>query len=83
MWCLPPQQDAAFMCAMEDTLEVYARPYDVRLPQVCLDEAAEKMATMTSAPVTGVTEAAEEAVATTRKTAKKATEEKKTEEVYE
>lgn len=26
-WCLPPEQDAEFMCAMEDVLDVYHRPY--------------------------------------------------------
>ena len=24
-WCLPPEQDAEFVCNMEDVLEVYAR----------------------------------------------------------
>jgi hypothetical protein len=26
-WCLPPEQDAEFVCAMEDVLDVYHRPY--------------------------------------------------------
>ena len=38
-WVIPPEQDAEFVCAMEDVLEVYHRPYDPRRPQVCLDEA--------------------------------------------
>jgi hypothetical protein len=33
-------QDARFVAAMEDVLEVYARPYDAQRPVVCLDEAA-------------------------------------------
>ena len=43
MWCLPPQQDARFVAAMEDVLEVYARPYDTKRPVVCLDEAAKQI----------------------------------------
>ena len=42
-WCIPPEQNAAFVCAMEDVLEVYSRPYDPARPQVCLDEAAKQI----------------------------------------
>jgi transposase len=38
MWCIPPEQNAAFVCAMEDVLDVYERPYDARFPVVCFDE---------------------------------------------
>ena len=38
MWCIPPKQDAAFVCAMEQVLEVYRRPTDPDYPVVCLDE---------------------------------------------
>jgi hypothetical protein len=38
MWCIPPEQDAAFVWAMENVLEVYHRPYDERHPVVCMDE---------------------------------------------
>jgi hypothetical protein len=38
MWCIPPEQDAAFVCPMEQVLEVYKRPYDPRRPVVCMDE---------------------------------------------
>ena len=38
MWCIPPQQDAAFVCQMEQVLEVYKRPYDSKRPVVCMDE---------------------------------------------
>lgn len=38
MWCIPPQQNAAFVAAMEDVLEVYSRPYDSQYPVVCMDE---------------------------------------------
>jgi hypothetical protein len=36
-WCIP-KVGAEFVAAMEDVLTVYARPYDRRYPQVCLDE---------------------------------------------
>ena len=42
-WCIPPEQSAAFVCAMEDVLEVYQRPYDPKRPQVCLDEGAKQI----------------------------------------
>ncbi|WP_229776786.1 IS630 family transposase, partial [Deinococcus ruber] len=35
---MPPEQNAAFVCAMEDVLDVYERPLDVARPVVCLDE---------------------------------------------
>jgi DDE superfamily endonuclease len=38
MWCIPPEQDAAFVCRMEQVLEVYRRPYDPRRPVVGMDE---------------------------------------------
>jgi hypothetical protein len=43
MWCLPPQQDARFVAAMEEVLEVYARPFDPQHPVVCLDEGAKQL----------------------------------------
>ena len=38
MWCIPPKQDAAFVCAMERVLDVYKRPLDPDYPVVCMDE---------------------------------------------
>lgn len=38
MWCIAPQQDAAFVCQMEQVLEVYKRPHDPTHPVVCMDE---------------------------------------------
>ena len=37
-WCIPPEQNAAFVAAMEDVLEVYSRPYNSTKPVVCMDE---------------------------------------------
>ena len=33
-WCIPPKANAGFVCAMEDVLQVYQRPYDREYPQV-------------------------------------------------
>lgn len=38
MWCIPPKADAAFVCQMEEVLDVYQQPYDPKRPQICMDE---------------------------------------------
>src|SRR6516162_8130757 len=50
-WCIPPQADAEFVCAMEDVLEVYHRPYDETRPVVCLDEASKQLIGETRRPL--------------------------------
>jgi hypothetical protein len=40
---MPKAGDADFVCAMEDVLEVYKRPYDPSRPMVCLDEASKQL----------------------------------------
>ena len=42
-WCIPPEANAEFVCAMEDVLEVYHRPYDEKRPVICLDEASKQL----------------------------------------
>jgi hypothetical protein len=42
-WCIPPEANAAFVCAMEDVLEVYKRPYDLQRPVICLDETSRQL----------------------------------------
>jgi len=42
-WVLPPEQNADFVCAMEDVLEVYQRPYDPQRPVVCFDEQSRQL----------------------------------------
>jgi len=37
-WCIPPEQNSAFVAAMEDVLAVYTRPYNQQMPVVCMDE---------------------------------------------
>lgn len=35
---IPPEQNPAFVAAMEDILDVYQRPYDDKKPVVNMDE---------------------------------------------
>lgn len=41
------------MCAMEDVLEVYARPYDEKHPVVCFDESPKQLVSEVRAPYMG------------------------------
>ena len=43
MWCIPPECDAEFVCAMENVLTVYKRPFDVLRPVVCFDEKSKQL----------------------------------------
>jgi hypothetical protein len=47
-----PEADAAFVCAMERVLDVYARPYDPARPVVCLDETRKQLVAEVRAPFT-------------------------------
>jgi len=33
----------AFVCAMEEVLEIYARPYDAEYPVICFDESPKQL----------------------------------------
>ena len=48
---IPPQASADFVCAMEDVLEVYTRPYDPTHPVVCLDEISKQLVAETRTPL--------------------------------
>jgi hypothetical protein len=50
--CIPPEQSAAFVCAMEDVLDVYTQPEDPDEPLVCFDETGKQLVkeTRTSRP---------------------------------
>ena len=37
-WCIPKQNDPAFVANMEDVLGIYQRPYCKNTPVVCMDE---------------------------------------------
>jgi DDE superfamily endonuclease len=50
-WCLPPEQDAEFVCAMEDVLDVYHRPYDEKRPTITLDESSKQLIGETVQPL--------------------------------
>lgn len=43
MWCIPPENDAEFVCAMENVLTVYKRPRDPGRPVVCFDEKSKQL----------------------------------------
>jgi hypothetical protein len=38
MWCIAKGEDAAFVAAMEDVLDLYCQPYDADYPVICMDE---------------------------------------------
>ena len=50
MGCIPPKQDAAFVCAMEQVLDAYTRPHDPRYPVVCIDETTKQCVKETCPP---------------------------------
>ncbi|MFL5587153.1 MAG: IS630 family transposase [Ktedonobacteraceae bacterium] len=50
-WCIPPKNNAEFVCQMEEVLSVYTRPYDERRPQVCLDETSKQLVSETRVPL--------------------------------
>ena len=51
MWCIPPEQNAEFVCAMENVLEVYHRPYDPKRPVVCMDEKSKPLVSEICKPI--------------------------------
>ena len=51
MWCLPGEPNVEFVCAMEDVLDVYRRPYDPARPQVCVDETSKQLVGEVRAPL--------------------------------
>jgi len=48
---IPPKENAAFVAAMEDVLELYQRPYDERYPVVCMDEEPVQLVKETRVPL--------------------------------
>jgi len=50
-WVIPPQANAEFVCAMEDVLDVYTRPYGPARPVVCLDELSKQLVAETRVPI--------------------------------
>jgi hypothetical protein len=50
-WCIPPEANAAFVCAMEDVLDIYHRPYSPEHPLVCIDESSKQQVMETRQPI--------------------------------
>ena len=42
-WCIPPEKNAEFVCAMEDVLEVYTQAYNPNEPVVSMDETTKQL----------------------------------------
>jgi hypothetical protein len=51
MWCIPPESDAEFVCAMENVLAVYKRPCDPPHPVVCFDEKSKQLVGEIAVPI--------------------------------
>jgi hypothetical protein len=47
---IPPEQDAEFICQMEDILDLYSQPEDPNYPLVCFDETSKQMTKETHLP---------------------------------
>ena len=48
---IPPEANAAFVAAMENTLEVYKRRRNAKRPLVCLDETSKQLVAETRQPL--------------------------------
>ena len=50
-WCIPPEANAAFVCAMEDVLDISHHPYSPEHPLVCIDESSKQQVMETRQPI--------------------------------
>lgn len=50
-WVIPPDADAEFVAQMEEVLDVYARPYDLECPVICMDEQPVQLHKETRTPI--------------------------------
>ncbi len=50
-WCIPPEEDAEFVAAMEDVLNIYAQPYNPKQPLWCMDEKPYQLLGEARAPI--------------------------------
>jgi len=50
-WCIPPEHSGEFVCHMEDILEVYHRPVELKRPLVCMDELPYQLISETRTPL--------------------------------
>lgn len=51
MWCIAKGEDAAFVAAMEDILDLYCQAYDKDYPVVCMDEKPYQLLDEVRAPI--------------------------------
>ena len=47
---IPPEENAEFVCHMEDVLDLYHEPYDPQCPTVCFDETSKQLVAETRPP---------------------------------
>ena len=50
-WCIPPEQNAEFVCQMEDVLCAHMRPYDEEYPVINMDEICKQLIKETRKPI--------------------------------
>ena len=55
-WVIPPEADAEFVACMEDVLDLYAKPYDPKRPNVCMDEQPVQLIGETRVPIAATKE---------------------------
>lgn len=48
---IPPEQNGSFVANMEMVLDVYKRPFDPRLPVICMDESPKQLIAETKVPI--------------------------------
>src|ERR1700690_982022 len=50
-WVIPPEADGEFVASMEEVLETYAQPLDVKHPVICMDEQPIQLLKETRVPI--------------------------------
>jgi hypothetical protein len=54
-WVIPPEADAEFVAHMEEVVETYERPYDPKVPVLCMDEQPTQLQKETRVPIPATT----------------------------
>jgi hypothetical protein len=55
-WVIPPKADGEFVAHMEDVLETYEKPYDPKVPVLCMDEQPVQLLKETRTPIPATTQ---------------------------
>lgn len=42
-WVIPPHQSSEFVAKMEEVLDIYKRPYNEKIPVICMDESPKQL----------------------------------------